>query len=230
MKTIINTLKNHQELIDVFFSHDDFFIKELILNQQKEQKNAHFDEKMCDLIFLCTFLSRKLIENNIPASYCIMRSENMINIILTKMSLDDLFDFELFIICEFKKINEEFQYIKNTTVLSILNFVYSHLFENIKLFDISSNLNLNESYISAVFKKHMKTPLMSYINQQKIILSMEALTYTRENISMISELFGFSSYNYFSRSFKKYTGISPYSYYKLHNKQHLPTVFYDKKQ
>ncbi|MBQ2614901.1 MAG: AraC family transcriptional regulator [Clostridia bacterium] len=69
--------------------------------------------------------------------------------------------------------------------------------------------NLSVSHFSHIFKLAMGISPSEYITIIKINKAKEYLENTDYSISQISELTGFSSQNYFARTFKKYVGISP---------------------
>ena len=66
----------------------------------------------------------------------------------------------------------------------------------------------------AKFKEELKLTLTEYINQKRIALAVDMLTYSKLSISEISEKCGFSSQNYFTRVFKAYHKISPSEFRK----------------
>ena len=60
----------------------------------------------------------------------------------------------------------------------------------------------------------MNTTIISYVNKLRIESSKSLLLSSDLNISEIASTTGFFDINYFSRIFKKYTGISPTDYRK----------------
>ena len=71
--------------------------------------------------------------------------------------------------------------------------------------------NFSESYISHCFKKETGKSIGKYILEEKIAIAKEMID---ENVSFleISNQLGFSSQSYFSRQFKKITGMTPNEY------------------
>ena len=83
---------------------------------------------------------------------------------------------------------------------------------NLKL--LSELLNINASYLSALFKKETGVTLTEYINQKRMKQAARLLTTTRLQIQTISQYCGISDVNYFSKLFKKYAGKTPNEFRK----------------
>lgn len=97
------------------------------------------------------------------------------------------------------------------TVISIIDYINKHLFDNIKIQDIADNFFLSPDYISKIFKKYTSTPIGNYITIQRITHAKKLL----ENGSTVTETqtaTGYSSYEHFFRTFKNNTGMTPREY------------------
>lgn len=98
----------------------------------------------------------------------------------------------------------------------ILNKIYDYVNENyandISLTDLSEELHLNYSYLSSYFKQRTNENLTSFINRVRTDKAKELLTNAELSISEISRMTGFSEHNYFSKVFKKMTGMTPVEY------------------
>lgn len=77
---------------------------------------------------------------------------------------------------------------------------------------ISKALFLNYSYLCHCFKRDKQMTINDYINQLRIKKSIELFQNGMENISFVAEKTGFSSASYFSKQFKKSTGLAPTDY------------------
>ena len=69
------------------------------------------------------------------------------------------------------------------------------------------------------FKEVMNIPPMQYIVSLRINAAKEYLQKTNKSISEISDAVGYENALYFSRLFKKYTGMNPTEYKKANKKQ-----------
>ena len=69
------------------------------------------------------------------------------------------------------------------------------------------------------FKEVMRVPPMQYIVSLRIAAAKGYLESSNKNITEISNLVGYENALYFSRLFKKYTGMTPSEYKKKHTHQ-----------
>lgn len=83
---------------------------------------------------------------------------------------------------------------------------------------IANAVFLNPDYLSRLFKHETGQSLSDYILEQRLSLAKSLLVSTNLPISDISLHLGYSSFSYFSRTFKNATGITPMEYRKKHKK------------
>lgn len=95
--------------------------------------------------------------------------------------------------------------------------VVHHLSEPIKTSDIANALYISRSKLSTKFKDETGENPYEHILKIKIQEGKELLHYTDKSLTSISYYLGFSSQSHFSRTLKKYEGISP----KADRKKHL---------
>ncbi len=86
--------------------------------------------------------------------------------------------------------------------------------------DISGNLieeefSCNFDYLNRVFKKNIGKTIFVYLNEIRIHHAKELIATTSMKILSIGYRVGFQDVCYFSKVFKKYTGMSPGQYEKL---------------
>ncbi len=80
---------------------------------------------------------------------------------------------------------------------------------------IAKIANLNPSYLSFLFKKQTGINITSFIDDLRMTQAKRLLSETNKQIKEISASCGYEDQNYFSRIFKKYSGISPTAYRKV---------------
>ena len=91
-------------------------------------------------------------------------------------------------------------------------------YNNISLNDICEALHFSPSYLSRLFKKEMNLTISEFITQEKIEEAKRLLIGSNHTLLEISNLLHFSDQSYFTKSFKKVTGMTPKVYrnrYKL---------------
>lgn len=95
------------------------------------------------------------------------------------------------------------------TIEQIKDYVRENYAENLNVSEIAEKFHLNPSYFSTMFKEKTGMKLTNYIEG---IRMEKAKEYLKNDIWTITEIAletGYSDSNYFSKVFKKYTGMSP---------------------
>ena len=75
-----------------------------------------------------------------------------------------------------------------------------------------SKFSFSKSYIEYIFKRETGLGIMAKFSEMKIEKAKELLRNQDYNITMISEMLGYSSVHYFSRKFKTVVGMPPSEY------------------
>ncbi len=83
---------------------------------------------------------------------------------------------------------------------------------NVSEKEIAESLNLHQSYLSRLFKKVMKCKFQTYVSRRRMQMAKNMLHHTKTPIMQISESCGFVRQSYFTRQFKKITGMTPSEY------------------
>lgn len=100
-------------------------------------------------------------------------------------------------------------------IATLVEFINSHLEEDLSLERLAQIVNYSEYYICRIFKKVTQYTLNNYIVEKRVEKATHYLK-TGLPINKVAEKVGFNNYSYFYKSFKKHTGINP-NEYKLHN-------------
>lgn len=82
------------------------------------------------------------------------------------------------------------------------------------LVELAEKVHANPSYLSRLYKQRTGENLFDAINRMRIEKAKEYIEEQNRKIYEIAELVGFEDTAYFSRVFKKFTGISPKEYDK----------------
>ena len=94
-------------------------------------------------------------------------------------------------------------------IVDAFSYMQEHYQESLSLTDISSVLGISSSYFSHLFKKQTGKNYVEYLNEIRLKAVMEDLKNSDFKIAVIAEKNGFHNFEYFSRFFKKATGLSP---------------------
>ncbi len=94
----------------------------------------------------------------------------------------------------------------------IVNYMLDHISSNITIDELVRYSGSNKTTIAKVFRNSFNMSIMEYFINLKVDAAKKYLREDNYNISQISDLLGYSGIHYFSRQFKKVTGMSPTEY------------------
>ncbi|MCD8022202.1 MAG: helix-turn-helix domain-containing protein [Lachnospiraceae bacterium] len=112
--------------------------------------------------------------------------------------------------CRMNSLKEIQRY--SALVQTILQTIDKDLSQPLTLQHFSQTLNVNSSYLSALFSREVGMPLTEYVTAQRISYAADLLLTTQNPIKTIAKLVGIPDVQYFSRLFKKRTGQTPSQY------------------
>lgn len=95
------------------------------------------------------------------------------------------------------------------------SYVMEHYKERITLGQAAEALNISQGYLSTAFKKQSGESFTNYVSAIKIEKAKELIASHQYMMYEVSDLLGFDTPFYFSKVFKKVTGISPKEYETL---------------
>jgi len=96
-----------------------------------------------------------------------------------------------------------------------INYIKQYYMKRITLEEVSSKVYLSPSYFSKIFKEEMKYSFIAYLNHVRIEMSKKILTDDSVNLIDVPAMVGYEDQSYFSKVFKKVTGISPGKYREM---------------
>lgn len=95
------------------------------------------------------------------------------------------------------------------TMKKAVQYITQHYSENLTLEEVAGAVHLNPSYFSTYFKQSAGLSFKEYLNMVRVEESKRLLTNTEYSIIDIAVATGFENQSYFSKVFKKYTGLTP---------------------
>jgi len=112
---------------------------------------------------------------------------------------------------EEEPVSEENEADKGMQLISRVRKYLQHNYMNydVSLDSVSEMLNISSSYLSVLFKKCTGVNFIDYIQELKIKEAKELLKDPLRSASEIASIVGYESASYFTRAFKKKTGLTP---------------------
>lgn len=104
------------------------------------------------------------------------------------------------------------QRICSRPVSACMDYIYDHLYEQILVSDLAARVELNESYLSVLFKKETGESISGYIRKRRVEAAEGMLRYSDYSCSDIANYLAFCSQSHFISVFRKATGLTPRQY------------------
>ena len=101
-------------------------------------------------------------------------------------------------------------------VTKAIRYMYEHLRENIHMEEISGMLGISNSYLNIIFRRETGHAPMDFFLNLKMQEACRLLEDPTVRVRDVSGALGYDDPYYFSRLFKKQTGISPREYRSTH--------------
>ena len=99
-----------------------------------------------------------------------------------------------------------------TLIHEIIKYVSDNFLEKITIDELAFLFKTNRATLCKEFKRATGKTVVEFINAEKIELAKKRIATTSETFTRIAEDMNFESIHYFTRFFKKMTGITPKEY------------------
>lgn len=162
------------------------------------------------LLSFNTLLRRTAYVAGVHPFYIDTVSSNYATLIEKCASDNDAYDISQYLIrsyCDLVKKRSMSSY--SEPIRHILVTVDASLTGDLSLKRFANDLFLNTSYLSSLFKKELGMTLTEYVNQNRIAHAKRLLKSTTLPIQDIATQSGISDIHYFTRLFRRETGMSP---------------------
>ena len=83
---------------------------------------------------------------------------------------------------------------------------------SISVRDVADSLGISEGHLSFLFRKETDSTLMAYVTKCRMRAAMNLLKSYRHKVYEVAQQVGYRDITYFSKTFKKYVGVSPSEY------------------
>lgn len=159
---------------------------------------------------LCSLLSRTAIEGGAPTDSILKLNNQFLQNLQQIDNLDTLCHKLQEIVETFSE--SMFNYIpsKNSEIIKkSMLYISEHFNRPLTLEEVADYVHLHSSYFSTLFKHSTGSSFKEYLNMVRIEESKRLLSNTDFSIVDVAVAVGFEDQSYFSKVFKKYTGLTP---------------------
>ena len=101
---------------------------------------------------------------------------------------------------------------KSKQIKTCVDYIRSNTHRNVTVSELAELVDLNETYLSKLFKTEMGCTVSEYIRNEKIEEACWLLSFTDKTSIEIATDLSFSSHSYFISVFKKVKGVTPKEY------------------
>lgn len=103
---------------------------------------------------------------------------------------------------------------KAESISNVTNYIENHYQEELTVSTLSNISGYSESHLYRIFKEQLGMSISEYINKYRIDKACTELLYSEKTITQIAICCGFTYIQNFSRTFRRYMGLSPIRYRK----------------
>lgn len=162
---------------------------------------------------LCTLLSRSAIEGGAVAETVLNQNTQFIKKITNCKSSENLcYDLQEIVVAFSDNVFNKTTSKNKELIKKAISIIAKNYAANITLDYVAGEVHLNPAYFSTLFKKEVGHSFKEYLNMIRIEESKRLLTNSSYSIVDIAIAVGFEDQSYFSKVFKKYTGVTPKQY------------------
>ncbi len=101
------------------------------------------------------------------------------------------------------------------TIARVIDYIHLHYHRKLTLAQLAKAGGISVNYLGELFKKDTGLSVFEYIGKLRVDKARAKIENSSTSLSDIGASLGFYDTSYFSRSFRKYTGLSPREYEKL---------------
>ena len=94
----------------------------------------------------------------------------------------------------------------------IIFYLEEHIREFVTIEDICHDNLIGRSQLQKLFRKQHQCGIIEFFTEMKVEFAKQLIRENQLNFTQISDFLGYSSIHYFSRQFKKVTGMTPSEY------------------
>lgn len=162
---------------------------------------------------LIVILSRAALEGGADLEVIFGLNYKYLRQIHEFQSVDDLAYWLSRIMLRFTDLVFNLNEVKHVDVIfRAVDYIKRHYSRKITLEEVADHVRLSPAYFSKIFKQEMGSNFSVYLNQVRVQQSQRLMQDPSASLADIAQLVGFEDQSYFSKVFKRLTGVSPGRY------------------
>lgn len=162
---------------------------------------------------ICALLSRAAIEGGATSDSILKVNNQLLTVIPATRNMEDLCyklqeAIDVFNDCMFESVPSA----NNELVKKAVHYISRNYALPVTLESVAAHVHLNPSYFSTMFRQATGSTFREYLSMVRVEESKRLLANTDYSLIDIAVATGFQDQSYFSKVFKKYTGLTPGQY------------------
>lgn len=209
-------IEKEKELLALISSGDEAGARKVlneILGAILFNSGVSFEVVKARVLELIVVLSRAALEGGADIEQIFGLNYGYLNEIHNFKTIEEMTFWLSKIMERFSECVFDMKYVKHTDVIyKSINYIRKNYMKKITLEEVANTVYLSASYFSKIFKEGTGANFISYLNNYRISVSKRLLMDDSIELVDISSLVGYEDQSYFSKSFKKLTGVTPGKY------------------
>lgn len=174
-------------------------------NPLRSQKNT--------AICLITLATRAAIEGGLDSELAFSLSDSYIQTVEEITEIKDLVELQNKALLDFAaRVAETKAHSHPKVIIQCQKYISKHLYEYFPVSQLAKFVNLNQNYLSELFTKSVGKTISEYILEERVNEAKRLLESSSYSLLDISTWLNFHDQSHFTRTFKKFTGITPKKY------------------
>lgn len=227
VSSYISGLKGEKEPPPYPFQTENELL-DCIAHLDREGANQHLNELLGYIFFsmgndfqlaksriyeLLVMISRTAITSGADAQTMLMLSHDYMQIVPRISNMDELCNWLAKAMNRFMDHLFEYTDVKHANVIhKATQYIRNHYAEKITLDSVAQEVYLSPAYFSRIFRQESGETFNAYLNAVRIEQSKKLLMDKSVRLIDISLMVGFDNQSYFTKVFKRNTGMSPLQY------------------
>ncbi|HBR01027.1 MAG TPA: AraC family transcriptional regulator, partial [Ruminiclostridium sp.] len=209
-------IEKERELLTLISAGDQYGARKVlneILGAILLKSGISFDVVKARVLELIVVLSRAAVEGGAEIEQIFGLNFKYLNEINHFKTVEEMTAWLSKIMERFSECVFDMKDVKHSDVIyKSISYISKNYMQKISLEKVAAAVYLSPSYFSKIFKEETGTNFVTYLNNYRISVAKRLLMDNSIDIVDISNLVGYEDQSYFSKSFKKITGMTPGKY------------------